>query len=154
MSQFIDITQREKLNSLLQTLQPETPAHWGRLKAQNMIEHLTEAVEYTNGKRIANLATSADEAALQKQLKVNHDFEIPRGAKGFLRDATENIRCDNLQTAVNELNCELDAFELYFKMEGRTAIHPAFGPMNYQEWVIWHGKHFAHHFRQFNLLNY
>ena len=63
------------------------PPNWGRLKAQNMIEHLTEAVEYTNGKRIAKLAVSEEEAKQQKQSKVNIDFLIPKFAKGFLPDA-------------------------------------------------------------------
>jgi hypothetical protein len=55
MPGFIDVTDRKNLNSLLSALQPETPALWGRMNAQNMIEHLVEAVEYTNGKRVADL---------------------------------------------------------------------------------------------------
>jgi hypothetical protein len=61
---FIDITNRAALNQLLTSLHSETTANWGRLKAQNMIEHLTEVVEYTNGKRIAKL---------QFQKKKQHD---------------------------------------------------------------------------------
>lgn len=153
MPNFIDITDRKRLKELLCTLKAETPASWGRLKAQSMIEHLTEAVEYTNGKRIANLAVSEEEAARQKQSKVNIDFLIPKFSKGFLPDATENIRCADLQSAIREFFKELDAFESYLKVEGRTAVHPAFGPLDYKEWLLWHGKHFAHHFVQFGLLS-
>ena len=149
---FIDITNRSALNQLLTSLHSETLANWGRLKAQNMIEHLTEAVEYTNGKRIAKLAVSEEEAILQKHSKVNGDFLIPKFAKGFLPDATEHVRCADLPSAIHELYSELDAFEYYFRVEGRTAIHPAFGPMDYKEWLLWHGKHFAHHFMQFGLV--
>ena len=56
MPRFIDITDRKNLNSLLKALRPETPALWGRMDVQNMVEHLVEAVGYTNGKRIADLA--------------------------------------------------------------------------------------------------
>ena len=56
MPHFINITDRKNLNSLLKALRPETPALWGRMDVQNMVEHLVEAVEYTNGKRIADLA--------------------------------------------------------------------------------------------------
>ena len=148
---FIDIKNRPGLNQLLTSLHPETPAKWGRLKPQNMIEHLTEAVEYTSGKRIAKLAVSEEEAKLQKQSKVNIDFVIPKFAKGFLPDATVHVRCADLPSAIRELYMELDAFEFYFRVEGRTAVHPAFGPMDHQEWLLWHGKHFAHHFIQFGL---
>jgi hypothetical protein len=148
----IDITDRQGLNKLLTPLHSETPAKWGRLKPQNMIEHLTEAVEYTNGKRIAILTVSEEEATRQKKSKVNFDFVIPRFAKGFLPDATEHVRCADLPSAIRELYRELDAFEFYFQTEGRTAIHPGFGPMDHKEWLLWHGKHFAHHFIQFGLM--
>ena len=149
---FIDITNRAALSQLLTSLHSETTANWGRLKAQNMIEHLTEAVEYTNGKRIAKLAVSEEEATRQKRSKVNIEFVIPKFATGFLRDATEHVRSADLPSAIRKLYRELDAFEFYFRVEGRTAIHPAFGPMDHKEWLLWHGKHFAHHFMQFGLM--
>ena len=66
MPGFIDITDRENLNSLLSALQPEAPALWGRMNAQNMIEHLVEAVEYTNGKRVADLRFPAEQSKQAK----------------------------------------------------------------------------------------
>jgi len=153
MRRFIDVTDRKKLNLLLRTLRPETPALWGRMTAQNMIEHLIEAVEYTNGKRIAHLQFPAEWASKQRIDLVNSDFVIPEGVTGYLPDATKTKRFEDLPTAIVELNNELDAFEDFFKTEGATAIHFEFGPMNYAEWITWHGKHFTHHFKQFGLLN-
>ena len=150
---FIDITDRKNLNSLLSTLQPETPALWGRMNAQNMIEHLVEAVEYTNGKRVADLRFPIDKANKQRQDLVHSDFVIPSGVTSYLPDATKTKRFNDLAIAIIELNNELDAFEYFFKTEGITATHFEFGPMNYKEWIIWHGKHFTHHFKQFGLLN-
>jgi hypothetical protein len=147
-----NILDREKLISLLGALTPGTPACWGKMNAQNMIEHLVEAVEYTNGKKIAVLDVSPEEAAMKKKTHVDSDFVIPRGAKGPLPDSTLHKRFPDLQTAICNLFIELDAFEEYFKTEYRTAIHGAFGPMNYKEWLIWHGKHFMHHFKQFGLI--
>ena len=152
MPGFIDITDRKNLNSLLNTLQPGTPALWGKMNAQNMIEHLVEAVEYTNGKRVAVLRFPTDKATKQREDLVNSDFVIPPGAQGYLPDATKTKRFKDLETAILELNNELDAFEYFFKTEGMTATHFEFGPMNYNEWIIWHGKHFTHHFKQFGLL--
>ena len=153
MPGFIDITDRKKLNSLLNTLQPETPALWGRMNAQNMIEHLIEAVEYTNGKRIAILQVPIDKAYKQKRNLVNSNFVIPNGVTGYLPDATKTKRFKDLETAIRELNSELDSFEDFFKTEDVTAVHFEFGPMNYKEWITWHGKHFTHHFKQFGLLD-
>jgi uncharacterized protein DUF1569 len=152
-SPTIDITNRKELDSLLNRLTPETPALWGNLKAQNMIEHLVEAVEYTNGKRIAILHVSPGEADSNKQLLVHGDVVITKGAKGYLTDATKNIRYQDLETAINQLNKEIDAFEHFFTLPGKTAVHQHFGAMNRDEWVTWHSKHFTHHFKQFGLIN-
>lgn len=152
MPRFINITDRKNLNSLLSTLRPETPALWGRMDVQNMIEHLVEAVEYTNGKRIADLRVAPDWALKQKKDLVHSDFVIPSGVTGYLPDATKTKKFKDLETAILELNKELDEFELFFKPQGITATHFEFGPMDYNEWIIWHGKHFTHHFKQFGLL--
>ena len=149
---IIDITNRKELNALLDQLTLETHALWGNLKAQSMVEHLVEAVEYTNGKRLALLHVSADEAESTKQLLVHSDFVITKGAKGYLTDATKTKRYKDLRTAIDQLNKEIDAFVYFFTTPGRTAIHPAFGAMNREEWITWHGKHFTHHFKQFGLI--
>ena len=64
---YMDIRDRKQLNELLSALQPGTRALWGKLQAQNMIEHLIEAVEYTNGKKIAELIYGPGEAMTQKK---------------------------------------------------------------------------------------
>jgi hypothetical protein len=153
MPGFIDITDRKNLNSLLSTLRPGTLALWGKMNAQNMIEYLVEAVEYTNGKRTADLRFPTDKANKQRQDLVQSDFVIPGGVPSYLPDATKTKRFNDLTTAILALNKELDAFEHFFKTEGITATHFEFGPMTYKEWIIWHGKHFTHHFKQFGLLN-
>lgn len=153
MPAFIDISDRKELNSIMGALQPETQAMWGRMNAQNMIEHLVEAVEYTNGKRVADLCVPPAKADSQRRLLVHSDFVIPAGVTGYLADATKTKRFKDLATSILELNKELDSFECFFQNEGNLAMHFEFGPMNYAEWLIWHGKHFTHHFKQFGLLN-
>src|SRR5262245_30622937 len=108
MPGFIDITDRKMLSSILSVLQPGTRALWGRMNAQNMIEHLVEAVEYTNGKRVADLRLPIDKAEKQREDLVNSDFVIPSGVTGYLPDATKTKRFDDLETAIHQLNTELD----------------------------------------------
>src|SRR5215831_5448463 len=100
MPGFIDITDRKKLNSILKDLQPQTPPLWGRMTAQNMIEHLVEAVEYTNGKRIAEIKVPLERASKQRELLVNSDFVIPAGVTGYLPDATKTRKFKDLGTAI------------------------------------------------------
>ena len=149
----IDITNRKQLNSLLNRLTPETLPLWGNLKAQSMVEHLVEAVEYTNGKKTAAVQVSPEEADSNKQSLVHGDAVISKGAKGYLTDATKAKRYNDLPTAIDQLNKEIDAFERFFTTPGKTVIHQHFGAMNREEWITWHGKHFTHHFKQFGLIN-
>ena len=152
MPAWVDITNKEKLSSLLSKLSPDTLLLWGRLKAQNMIEHLIEAVEHTNGKRTAILKVTDEEAAREKKSKVTPEFEIPPNVRGPLPDNSGYKRFSDLPTAINELKKEIEAFKLSFDAKDKTATHGAFGPMNYEEWLLWHGKHFGHHFKQFGIL--
>ena len=152
-SSMVDIRNRKELNSLLNKLTSDTPALWGNLKAQSMIEHLIEAVEYTNGKKVAALQIPPEEAEKIKQAVVHSDFVISKGAKGYLSDATQRKRFKDLQTSIDELNKEIDVFEVFFETGQRTSVHPEFGAMNHQEWITWHGVHFTHHFKQFGLID-
>ena len=152
MAKRIDVLDKEELNFILSNLKEDTIPAWGRLRAQNMIEHLVEAVEYTNGKKFTELDVTPELATKGKAKCVNEHFEIPKNVLGFLSDRMTCKRFNNLEAAIKHLNEELDAFHLYFAIPNRTATHAAFGPMNYQEWLLWHGKHFAHHFYQFGLI--
>lgn len=123
------------------------------MSAQHMIEHLIECVQDTNGKNFSPFTRDKKEAEAEKQLMVYTDKEFPKGLKGpGIPDIPQPCVFANLGEAIEELNKELDGFVSYFKKKGQTAVHPGYGPMTYEEWVIFHGKHFTHHFKQFGLL--
>ena len=42
--------------------------------------------------------------------------------------------------------------EKYFAEKDIKTTNPVFGDLNYEEWIRFHSKHFAHHFKQFGLL--
>ena len=151
MNNWFDITQREHLDRILKQIDAAAKPSFGRLSAQAMVEHLVDAVEYSNGKKFTGLDCSEEEAAAQKAKCVHKAFLISRGVTTYLDDATVVSRYASIEDAFVALHEELDAFDQYCKVEGHTAIHPAFGHLDYQEWVIWHGLHFSHHFRQFGL---
>ncbi|MGF7038731.1 DUF1569 domain-containing protein [Mucilaginibacter lappiensis] len=150
MKQSVDITNREELRKLLLLLDPQTVPLWGKMKPQQMVEHLVDQVEWTNGKKIPTCDRPADEAYRSKQVMIYTDAEISKNV--FLENLPESYKYADIETAIDQLMKELDAFDQYFKEPGTTAIHGGFGPMNYKEWLIWHGKHFAHHFKQFGLI--
>lgn len=150
MMHFFDINNRTVLRQLLTSLDPQTTPLWGKMKAQQMIEHLVDQVEWTNGKKIPTCDRPANEAYQSKQTMLYSAMEIPKNV--FLETLPEHLKYPDIKTAVNQLMKELDDFDQYFKQSDITAIHGGFGPMNHHEWMIWHGKHFTHHLKQFNLI--
>ena len=150
MNHFVNITDRPQLLSLLMALDKLSLPLWGEMQPQQMVEHLIEQVKYANGKKTASSDVPAAESLQQKQKWIYTDVEIPKNV--LLADLPRQLIYADIQTAIGQLMKELDNFDEFFKQPGATTIHGGFGPMTYQEWLIWHGKHFTHHFKQFDLI--
>jgi oxepin-CoA hydrolase/3-oxo-5,6-dehydrosuberyl-CoA semialdehyde dehydrogenase len=150
MEKSIDVTDREKLQALLSSLDIEAKPLWGKMDARLMVEHLVDQVEYSKGKKTTTCDRPAEEAEKDRQLWLHTDIQIPHNL--VLKAPTEDYVYDSMETAIKQLMIELNDFDQYLKEPGTTAIHGGFGPMNHHEWVLWHNKHFTHHLRQFDLL--
>jgi hypothetical protein len=150
MSKFIDINNRKELLRLFVALEPDAVPLWGKMKPQEMVEHLIDQVEYTNGKKIPTCDFPAAVAYQRKLKMLSSNAELPRNV--FLGELPEQLIYPNIQIAILKLMKELDGFDEYFKSPGATAIHGGYGPMDHNEWLIWHGRHFTHHLKQFNLV--
>lgn len=145
---FIDINDRKELLRLFLLLMPDTMPLWGKMTAQEMVEHLINQVEYTNGTKIPTCDKPGAEAYESKQRMLKSNAELPKNV--FLGELPALIYPD-IETAVHQLMQALDDFDAYFKIPENTAIHGGFGPMDHNEWLIWHGRHFTHHLKQFGL---
>jgi len=149
MNRFININDREQVLGLFSQLQVDAKPLWGKMTPQQMLEHLVVSVEYTNGKKVTGSDVPAEKALADKMRMVYTDWEIPKNV--ILEELPGLNTFADLPGAVNQLAIELDQFDRYFEQAGATSIHPAFGPLNHHEWLLWHGKHFTHHLRQFGL---
>ncbi|MFI5156234.1 MAG: hypothetical protein ACHQEM_08610 [Chitinophagales bacterium] len=59
-----------------------------------------------------------------------------------------------MDAAITQLKIELKNFDQFFKDHPLAKpVNPTMGPLDHKEWIIFHNKHFTHHFKQFNLLN-
>lgn len=144
-----DTVNREALLSMLLMLDVGTKPLWGKMTPQQMIEHLIENVQYTNGTLIPICDRTPEEALEAKLRGLDPDVLIPKNL--FLGDLPENYSYADLSASINQLMVDMELFDAYFKTNIH-AVHGGFGPMNYNEWLIWHSKHFTHHFRQFGII--
>jgi Protein of unknown function (DUF1569) len=57
-----------------------------------------------------------------------------------------------MEEAVAGLQKSIAEFIDYFKDDiSKTTLHPVFGELNFEEWILLHYKHMLHHGKQFGL---
>lgn len=151
----VDITDRAELNSLLNKLTENTQPKWGQMKPQNMVEHLATVLQYTNGKKEIAQRTTEEEGLKIKHAFIYTDTEMSMGLKSPLLPAEgpAPFEFSSLDEAKQNLNKELDDFETYHAHHPDAFfVQPRLGKLNHKEWIIFHNKHFTHHFKQFGLI--
>ena len=153
---MLNFTSQNDILPALEKLTPETPANFGVMTAQHMVEHLIVLMKISTGKLQVPLSRSEESAETFKQQLIYTDMEFPKGvkAKGIPEDKPLPLRNENLETAIAKLIAEIDDFHSFFKDNAeQKTLHPVLNWLNYDEWKIFHSKHFTHHFEQFGLVN-
>ncbi len=149
------ILNENKLNNSLKNLSPEKQAVFGIMTPQHMVEHLILLVKLSNGGLKGQLMRSEETAAKWKQGLIYTDMEFPQGIRvpGQEENTLPELRYENLEKTISKLKHEVKIFDDFFQNNpNEMTMHPALGMLNYDEWKIFHTKHFTHHFKQFELI--
>lgn len=151
---MLDIQKRVDILTRLNKLQPDQKGIFGKMTPQHMVEHLINTVRFSNGRDLRILLFSEEKAAKMKQILIYTDYEMVEGFRApMLTDNLEPLQLENLSVAIATLTAELDDFDQFFRQNpSAIPINPSLGILTYKEWLIFHSKHFNHHFRQFELL--
>jgi oxepin-CoA hydrolase/3-oxo-5,6-dehydrosuberyl-CoA semialdehyde dehydrogenase len=144
---------RHGVVAALAGLAEASEARWGRMTAQEMVEHLTWAFELSTGKAETECAVPAAELPrlkgfLYHNRPTQREFMNPALASGL-----PALHYGSLAEAKAALGRELKRFlEESPSRPEQLYIHPIFGPIGYEEWHRTHFKHTYHHLQQFGLL--
>lgn len=134
----------------LEKIEPHTQPIWGTMNVQEMVEHLTDVLLAAQEKIKVGLVIPEDKIDEYQKLMLS-DHPIPKGTKAPYPKAIE-LRNEDLEIAIDELAEEWIAFEDFFeKHPDKTTLHPYFGQLNYEKWLIMHAKHITHHLTQFGV---
>lgn len=139
----------------LHKLHSQSKPLFGIMTAQHMIEHLIDTLQFSNGKQDTELYFTEEKAAKMKAYLIDSDNVISVGFKSPLlpTDALLPLKFSDFDLAKTALETELKDFHFYFNENPEAKpTNPTLGKLNYQEWIIFHQKHFKHHFKQFGLL--
>lgn len=138
----------EKLNKLT----ADTKPLWGKMTAQQMVEHLSDILDISIGVKDLDLEIPVDKVGKAQEILAS-DKAIPKNFKASFVPDVIVLRNEELPLAIDEFVDKWFAFEEFYEEHpGHKQMHPYYGELNYDQWLRLHSKHFSHHFEQFGLL--
>lgn len=143
---------RNEFTGLLSQLTADTQRRWGKMAAQQMIEHMSYSLRQANGKDIYELVTPEEQVPkMQAFLMSEKPFKENTPNVLIGEDTIPNNRA-NIADAITELREELDHFfDVFDKEPNKKIMNPFFGELNYEMWVQLLHKHAWHHLNQFGI---
>lgn len=148
----LDFLSRQ-LVPLLRSLPATTAMKWGKMNAQQMVEHMSGFFRISSNKLHFPLVTPEEQLPKFKAFLYS-DKEFRENTKApVLPEEPLPEQFANYDAAVNDLENEVNDFVAQFTNDpGLTTQHPVFGDLNFEEWVLLHYKHVVHHLKQFGVL--
>ncbi|MEO6668931.1 MAG: DUF1569 domain-containing protein [Ferruginibacter sp.] len=141
---------------LLNNLSVDSKASWGKMNAQQMIEHVADFFDVST-ERIKFPLITPEEHLPKYKAFLYSDKEFKENTKApaeVLGEEPLPLRTANVEAAVSKLKKSVDDFFKYFKEDtNKLTMHPAFGLLNFDEWIMLHYKHVMHHWKQFGLMS-
>lgn len=143
----------EYLLSTLETLEPSTVPAWGGMSAQRMVEHLCDALYMSCGQGEFKLEVPEDRLEKMQQFLAS-DKPMAQNIQVSFAPADAVLRNEDMELALDEFATAFVRYwEHYDEHPNFTALHPYYGELDFEKWNLLHSKHFAHHFKQFGLLD-
>nr|WP_159948636.1 hydroxymethylglutaryl-CoA reductase, degradative [Polaribacter septentrionalilitoris] len=140
---------REKLSTLDNQIKPV----FGKMNAQQMIEHLSAVTKIANGNWDVDVFVSDEKTARRKPF-LDTENELQPGFKSsFLAHEPNALTFSTIDLAIDDLIHQIKRFVQVFEDDkNRTIVHPFFGTLDFEYWKKFQVKHFTHHFKQFSLV--
>ncbi len=152
-SPFIEFTKSNVLG-LLAGLSDKTPAKWGMMTPQHMVEHLIFHFQTAMGQIEMTLTTPEEklekwQESLWNYIPMPENFKHPK----LDPEAPMPLGFGSLKEAIQALDKAFDEYQVYFKSKpGVTHPNAVFGHLDKTHWDLLGRKHFDHHLKQFGLI--
>ena len=145
---------KDDLLRLVDKLKGDEKAMWGKMNAQQMLEHVSAFFKVSTEKIKFPLTTLAEHLPKYKEFLLSEkEFkENTKAPATVLPEEPLPLRYSTIQEAKDQLKKSVEEFFKFFKDDtSKTTLHPVFGQLNFDEWVQLHHKHVIHHLKQFGL---
>ena len=136
----------------LRTLDPGAKPLWGIMTPQHMVEHLVSTWMISNGRFRVKEALPPKEIERRREFLFS-DTPYPKSLTNPVQgDGLQKLRKGSLAEAIDQLEREMTTFFDYHDQHPEAVeVHPVFGPLNREGWLIFQAKHMGHHMAQFGL---
>jgi len=140
--------------ALLKNVKGNETGKWGKMNAQQMVEHVSGFFKVSTQKILFPLTTPAEHLPRYKEFLMS-EKEFRENTKApVLPEEPLPLYYSNMEEAIDDLTKSIDDFFDFFSNDpSKTTVHPAFGELNFNEWVQLHHKHVIHHLKQFRLMD-
>ncbi len=151
---FVEMTDTT-ITHYLERLTDTTPAQWGIMTPQHMVEHLAHTYQIAAGiQQDFDIATPAD--ALEKVKASLYDynpFPVETHFPLLPKNRVQPLQHPDLATAIAKFQAARRAYLTFFKEHPTAEVkNVVFGMLNKYEWYLLERKHLNHHFHQFGLI--
>ena len=139
---------------LLKELPAEAKGKWGKMNGQQMAEHVTGFFKVSTEKLKFPLVTPVEHLSKYKEFLYSEKAfrENTMAPVNVVPEEPVPTREASMNEALAELQKEINYFVYFFKNNpGAKTIHPVFGDLKFEEWILLHYKHVTHHLRQFGI---
>lgn len=142
------------VDDALGALEAGTPAQWGHMSAQQMVEHLSWSYEVSTGRCVVRCPIPEAKREAWKQFLFDNRPMVREFRNPALVNGLPALRHEGLAAAIAAVRADAGAFRQHAASAAPDArhLHPVFGPLSVEEWARAHYKHFVHHLLQFGLL--
>jgi hypothetical protein len=138
---------------LLKQIPSDQQPAWGKLTAQQMVEHFTDSVRIASGKTVVtNIITPEEQLEKMRGFVMSDKPFRENTPNPLMPEVPAPVRNVSFNDAINELNKELNFFFSVFEKNNlQVTRNPFFGDFNYEQNVQLLHKHALHHLKQFGI---
>ena len=142
----------ERFIPIVRTIDPAAEGRWGKMNAQQMVEHVAGFFRISTDKLKFPFVTPLEQLPKFRAFLLS-DKEFRENTKApVLPDEPFPVQHATMIDSVADLEKQVQCFFQYFlNDEAKTTLHPVFGELNFEEWVQLHHKHVKHHLKQFGV---
>lgn len=146
---------KDEMIPLLQTLQPNQQGKWGKMDAQQMVEHLRDVCKVANGRIVLQLInTDAAQLAAARDFLLSDAPFKENTRVPMMPSEPRSHKYASLQEAIEKMAVEMEhIFTVYGENPSLLLMHPVFGELDYALQMRYLDKHVRHHLRQFGLVD-